>query len=189
LRLDRSKPQSGVGCGASKAGSGRHICASADAGRDPVSGSAEPGAQPETAIAHPSAQTVESLAASPGRRTGPLAPGRTRPEAGREDVLAQAAAAAKGAGIRCVLRRRVSPVLSRIMARSPRCPATRLDRRPNPVASFTFRPSPVQGSIATAMRRSGEWFASPASRTSHCKPRAAMAPGPPTKRRDREWKA
>ena len=28
LSLDRSKPQSGAGCGASKAGSGRHICAS-----------------------------------------------------------------------------------------------------------------------------------------------------------------
>jgi len=55
LRFARLKPQSGAGCGASKALSGRHICvpgAIAEAA-DALIGS-EPGAQAES----PAAQTI-----------------------------------------------------------------------------------------------------------------------------------
>lgn len=117
MRSDLPKPQSGAGCGVSKARSGRHVC-----GPEFVAALAllsSGGAQPETAITQPSAKRIESLDEYAGLGRKPLAPGWTKPKAGRNLAPAPAAAALKATDMRRVIRREDVPELSCIAVVEP----------------------------------------------------------------------
>ena len=163
MSLERPKPQSGAGCGANKARSGRQVNGPELVAALALLGSG--GAQPESVITQARAQRTGSLDWRGGDRRKPLAPRWTKPRAGRHFAPAQATAAMRAADIRRVIRREQIPELSCIAVVEPVIPDYEIGTPQQIEVRVPSSSNRRHGLIATTMRGSGEY--SPLARRAH----------------------